>query len=202
MSKKSISLLLIYLLFQPIIMIVLGVIYLVNGGEDIESFMISDLVIGIILTILLIFTSYLIIKIKFNQKKVRLTIYLLAFLIGLSLSFILNYILKYQFNIVSINEMNIYMYFISSCILGPMTEEYLFRGLIYQELARKYSKRRSMILVTILFTLIHFNIYKMILAFIIGSLLIILVEKYQNIKVPIICHIGCNIMGFLFLTLL
>lgn len=199
MNKKNIGLLLIYVLFQPIIIFILSFCYLLNNGKNVESFILSDFVIGVILIFLLLLMIYLMISFKQKERSVNIKIYVLSFLIGGTLSFILNYFMKYSFNIISVNNINIYLYFISSCLLGPIVEEYLFRGLIYHDFLNKYSKKLSILLVTLLFSLIHFNLVSMFFAFVMGILFISLYDKYKNIYVAISCHIGCNIMGFIFL---
>ncbi|MEG2322529.1 MAG: CPBP family intramembrane glutamic endopeptidase, partial [Bacilli bacterium] len=60
---------------------------------------------------------------------------------------------------------------ISTSIIGPIIEELMFRGLIYNTLKQKYSNTKSMLLTTILFSLLHFNLIQIIYTFVVGLIL-------------------------------
>ena len=71
-------------------------------------------------------------------------------------------------------------------------EEILFRYLLYNRLKSKYSIRKSILITTIIFALIHISSIKIIYAFILGLILNITYEKYHNIIAPILIHIAAN----------
>ncbi len=85
----------------------------------------------------------------------------------------------------------------SECLLGPILEEYLFRGFVYHELQKIYPKKNAMFFCTVLFALFHGNLLQILFAFLLGTILIFLYEKYQNIKIPIIFHIIVNFISVL-----
>ena len=91
---------------------------------------------------------------------------------------------------------------ISTGIIGPIIEELMFRGIIYNELKLKVSPMKAILLTTLFFAIIHFNILQIIYTFAVGFLFIFFYEKYKDIKAAIILHMTLNITTTLFLTLL
>ena len=85
----------------------------------------------------------------------------------------------------------------SEGIVGPILEEYLFRGVVYQKLKALYSTKNAMIFCTILFALFHDNLLQIVFALLLGTILILLYEKYQDIKVPILFHSIVNLVSLL-----
>lgn len=96
----------------------------------------------------------------------------------------------------------LYLLILSEGIIGPLIEELLFRGIVYHKLQDIYSKKNAMVFVTIIFALFHGNLLQIILAFLLGTILILLYEKYQDIKVPIFFHIVVNLVSLLVVSYL
>lgn len=88
---------------------------------------------------------------------------------------------------------------ISTGIIGPILEEYIFRGMVFNELKTFNTKKIALILTTILFALMHTELSQIIYALIIGSYLIYLYTKTNDIKVSIMAHIAINISTIIFL---
>ena len=159
-----------------------------NFNMDLLNFMSTNIYI-IILSLLLncIFIIYLykyykkIVKMKTNKITYKPII-----INSIVICLLLNLILPNKQNNV---DFSIYL-LITTSLLGPVVEELIFRGLIYNKLT--INNKKSKILTTILFSLIHLNIIKIIYSFFIGLYFIYLQEKYQNIKTPIISHITMN----------
>lgn len=86
---------------------------------------------------------------------------------------------------------------ISEGIVGPIMEEYLFRGVVYHQLKELYSKKQAMIFCTVIFAIFHNNFLQIVFALLLGTILILLYEKYQNIMVPIFFHCVTNLVSFL-----
>lgn len=131
-------------------------------------------------------------KVKDNVVDGRglfISIYLL-----LSLSIILN-MLFYLFGLQSSgdNKFNIILLIISSGILGPIVEEYLFRNILLNRLLDRYSGIKAIMIESFIFGLFHFSLNGFIYAFIIGVCLSGIYIKFKNIKLPIICHMVSNI---------
>lgn len=88
---------------------------------------------------------------------------------------------------------------ISTGIIVPILEEYIFRGMVFNELKTFNTKKIALILTTILFALMHTEISQIIYALIIGSYLIYLYTKTNDIKVSIMAHIAINTSTIIFL---
>jgi len=162
------------------------------------------LLLGIIFIPLLIHTYH---KEKIETKPMYLKDILLFGIIGITISILFNTFFYYLNQVFAFTNLygentSIWTNLISVGIIGPILEEYMFRGVVYSECKKKYSNMQSMFICTILFTLLHFNFVQMIYAFAFGFLLIYAYEKYQNIKAPIILHMASNITTMLWTTVL
>lgn len=199
---------LIYFLFQFILIFLLSYYY-VSNGNDVNLFndYLSTKQIYIALIVAIIFIPLLINDYKKYKKETNNKInYFYLTILGIILSLIYN-VFAYYLNFVlktSLfdNSNNIAITLLSTGILGPIIEELMFRGIIYNELKSKYSNMKSILITTIFFAVIHINIIQILYALIIGFILIFVYEKYNNIKAPIILHMASNITTTLFLPLL
>ncbi len=86
---------------------------------------------------------------------------------------------------------------LSEGIIGPIIEEYLFRGIVYHKLKELYSKKNAMIFCTVLFAIFHGNFIQIIFALLLGTILILLYDRYQDIKIPILFHSIVNLTSLL-----
>ena len=199
---------LIYFLFQFILIFLLSYYY-VSNGNDVNLFndYLSTKQIYIALIVAIIFIPLLINDYKKYKKQTNNKInYFYLIILGVILSLMYN-VFAYYLNFVlktSLfdNSNNIAITLLSTGILGPIIEELMFRGIIYNELKSKYSNMKSILITTIFFAIIHINIIQILYALIIGFILIFVYEKYNNIKAPIILHMASNITTTLFLPLL
>ncbi|PER63516.1 CPBP family intramembrane glutamic endopeptidase [Priestia megaterium] len=78
---------------------------------------------------------------------------------------------------------------INICLVGPIAEEFIFRGLLLKRLAKKTNIIASAIITNLIFGLIHSDI---IGASMFGFILTLLFLKTDNLLVPIISHILNN----------
>ncbi|OOM77969.1 type II CAAX endopeptidase family protein [Clostridium sp. BL-8] len=90
----------------------------------------------------------------------------------------------------SLNELAIPM-IIYSCILGPVIEEFIYRGAILRSL-EKYGKKVAILGSAILFGLMHGNFFQIFMAIGLGIVLGYLAMEY-SIKLTILLHIINNI---------
>ena len=82
---------------------------------------------------------------------------------------------------------------ISSGIIGPILEELLFRGIVYNKLLTFNNHKKAYIITSIMFSIMHFpNIITMIYTFILSFIMIYLYDKYKSLQAPIIFHIAIN----------
>lgn len=87
--------------------------------------------------------------------------------------------------------------FLSICIIAPITEEVIYRGIFLQRMKAKYGAKKALVFSSILFGIIHLNILQGINAFIIGFLLGAAYLITKNLLVPIIIHAFNNFIAFL-----
>lgn len=94
-----------------------------------------------------------------------------------------------------IGDGNILMIILSTCILVPIAEELIFRGIIQGELRRALPAWAAITIQAVIFALIHGNIlqisYVIIPAFILG----IVYEWTKSIYIPIALHMLFNFAG-------
>ena len=136
---------------------------------------------------------------KITEKKISFKLYYPLISLGVSIAIIYNMII-FKFNPPTITStLPLFINIISSGIVGPIFEEILFRYVFYNRLKTKYSIKKSIIINSLVFAIIHISPIKIIYAFILGIILNIYYEKYNNIKVPILIHISANII-VIFLT--
>ena len=198
---------LIYFLFQFTLIFLLAYSY-ISSGNDIDLFnqflssrqLYLSLILGIIF-IPLLYKDYK--KYKIKQNKIN---YLTVIILGIILSLIYNvfaYYLNFLLNTSLFdNNSNLIVTLISTGLIGPIIEELMFRGIIYNELKNKYSNMKAILITTIFFAVIHFNIIQIIYTFALGFILIFVYEKYKNIKAAIALHMASNITTTLFLSIL
>ena len=181
--------------------------------ENLNSFINSKLLlITIIVFVIFLPIFYLIYK---KYKKGRKSgCFLESISLGISISLIFN-ILVYNLNNI-FNFTNRYnktlpfiVLIICTGILGPILEEFLFRGIVYNKLKEFNSNMKSIILSSIIFAIFHFDIINSIYAFGISFMFIYLYEKYNTLIAPILMHIFLNVtmliiveLGILSITLI
>ncbi len=92
------------------------------------------------------------------------------------------------------SEMTILMS-IYVCLLGPVCEEILYRGVTYRAARKVMPVSMAVLVQAILFGVFHMNKIQGIYAFLLGLGLGYVMYLYDNIIVTIIIHIGYNILG-------
>lgn len=85
---------------------------------------------------------------------------------------------------------NLFMYFYA-CLLGPVLEELLYRGVLLQSL-RKYNERFAIFLSAAIFGLMHQNYQQFILGFVVGIPLAVITIKYNSLIPAMVTHIVMN----------
>lgn len=178
--------------------------------QELNSFLVDyNIVIIIILTIIIL--PILVKKYHENyqlsKKQLQSQDYVKIMLFSIFLAFVLN-LLFYLVN-------NIFPYtnryldtstrlstIITTGILVPILEEYIFRGVVYNELKTFNSKKVSIILTTVFFALMHMELSQMLYAFIVGLYLITLYDRVGSIKVSICSHILINLSTIILIPII
>ncbi|MCM1371048.1 MAG: CPBP family intramembrane metalloprotease [Clostridium sp.] len=171
---------------------------------------INDNTIWIVLIVAAIFIPILIFilkkyKTKFNFKLNKNIIP--TVLAGLSLSIFLNLLIMNINNTFGIengifNNKYLVSTIISSVLLGPIIEELLFRGVMFNKLKTFNNLKPSMLITTFIFAFFHDTLTQMVFAFIVGYICVKLYNNYDTLLFPIIFHMGCNIIMPLFNNIL
>ena len=91
---------------------------------------------------------------------------------------------------------NLLMYFYA-CLLGPVLEELLYRGVLLQSM-RKYNEKFAIFLSAVIFGLMHQNYQQFILGFLVGIPLAVVTIKSGSIIPSIFTHIIMNTSAMFF----
>lgn len=161
----------------------------------------------ILITVIIFMPIFIKIHSKYKQKteKLKIISIIKIIILGMSVAILLNLII---FNLNKLIEFTnrynqkeiVWFTILSIGIIGPILEEYLFRGILYNKLKEFNNQKKSMILTGIIFALIHLEFSQIIYAFILNFLMIFIYEKFKTIKAPIILHISLNLSTLLLLS--
>ena len=126
-------------------------------------------------------------------------------LLGITISLIYNITIFNLNNLIyftdnyKLSSVPVIVQIISSGILGPILEELVFRGIVYNKLKEFNKPIISIILTSLIFALFHTNLVNAIYAFGVSFMFIYLYEKYKTLIGPIIMHMSLNITIILML---
>lgn len=82
-------------------------------------------------------------------------------------------------------------------LLKPMEEELVFRGLVYGRMRRYFSRAVAIPISALVFGAYHGNIVQLIYAFLMGSLLAYVFERYKSLKASFLVHSCANVAVYL-----
>ena len=150
-------------------------------------------------------------EIRLNMKaeiweKLPPVTYIWPLLTGVSVCVILNHVLMYSglYDLLSdsfedtaeiLYSGSFWLEIIAVGILTPITEELIFRGLIYRRLRWSTEARFAIPASAFIFAVFHGNLLQGIYAFCIGLLLAFVYERYHHLAAPAAIHIGANIIS-------
>ena len=201
---------LIYFVIQFLLIVIMAYFY-IQGGNAIDEFnsFLLDKQLLIVVILGLIFIPLLLIDYKKNYynsevEKINIPILLIiAVLLSLVYNVFAYYVNNFTFQTSLFDSNgNILYVLLATGLIGPVIEELMFRGIIYNELKKKIASMAAILITTLFFALTHFNIFQVIYALALGFILIFVYEKYKDIKAPIILHMASNITTTLFVPLL
>lgn len=140
-------------------------------------------------------------KMNINNIKNRINTndYINIFILGFFISIFFNTFIYTLNSVVHITDtykvsnIPFIVTLLSSGIIGPILEELLFRGIVYNKLLTFNNHKKACIITSIMFSIMHFpNIITMIYTFILSFIMIYLYDKYKSLHAPIIFHIAIN----------
>ena len=146
-----------------------------------------------------------------NFRKVKLQYLVIALVFGIALNVINEYLLLQLMKIDIFNEAfirylnmtkflmntNIILAILGVGIIGPIIEEIIFRGLIFNELKNVMPVPVVIIVQGVLFGIYHFNLIQFIYATLIGIMLGAIYVLTKNLWIPIFIHMVNNISALL-----
>lgn len=89
-------------------------------------------------------------------------------------------------------EASVGLQIITLIVLGPIMEELLFRGIIYNRLKQFNDKAIAAYIGAIIFGVYHLNLVQGLYTFILALLLTYVYEKHKSLWAPIIMHMAAN----------
>ncbi|BEP30172.1 CPBP family intramembrane glutamic endopeptidase [Helicovermis profundi] len=215
----SLGLVLLFFSVQFFTSVSAGITYSVSAssnGITPDPKFIQDSIMSHINTILIIsdFLLLFILWIAFVIKRVKIKEYIsfsklslknLPVFIGISFlaqslsTFLLtltNYIhpIENSYNdmLAVLKSQSIFITIISAVILAPITEEILFRGIIFKKLHNNINLKTAIVIQAMLFSFVHFNLAQTLPTFLLGVVLAYMYYKTNNLWVPIFIHIIYN----------
>ena len=157
----------------------------------------------------IIFIPFFFIKYKKNdieENKVLVHDVIKISVFSIFLSIALNFIILLIKNVLDVKVASSLITFtviLGTGVLGPIIEELLFRGIIYEKFKILFKGNVARLLAVLVFSLFHTGgIFQILFAFIIGYYLTYIYDKYQNIYLSIIAHMFVNISSILVSPLL
>jgi membrane protease YdiL (CAAX protease family) len=89
-------------------------------------------------------------------------------------------------------------FYMTSCLLSPLAEELVFRGLLYRKMREKWNPWLCAGIVSPVFALVHLYFTNQVLLPLLGGLIFCLgYEKTKSILTPLFLHTGGNLAIFL-----
>lgn len=150
-------------------------------------------IINVAIFIPLFYKKYQTYSKKEEKIKYPIKIILIALLVSSFLNEII-LLIKIVLKIEMEANLNLYL-LINTIIIGPILEEYLFRGIVLNELLLFNKEKKSIYIASFIFAFMHGNILTILYTFIIGILLNHLYLKEKTIKAPILFHITINFVS-------
>ncbi|MBR3770467.1 MAG: CPBP family intramembrane metalloprotease [Lachnospiraceae bacterium] len=91
----------------------------------------------------------------------------------------------------------VWMQVLASCVVVPVAEELLFRGIVLKRVALFAGETIGIIYSALLFGLIHVNLVQFIYAALLGALLAVIVVKTKRISLAVLGHATANLIAIL-----
>ena len=177
--------------------------------EKLNNFINSKTLLIIFITMIVFIPILTIVYKKYKKENsFRFKNIFIPMLMGICISLIYNitlYNLNNSINFTNIFEpskLPILVQIISSGICGPILEELIFRGIVYNKLKTFNKPMIAIVLSSIIFGVVHGSIVNIIYTFGVSFILIYLYEKYKTLKAPIIMHMFLNTTVIVLLPLI
>lgn len=125
-------------------------------------------------------------------------IFLLSFVLSITLNTLILVIKNYM-NFDISNSSITFTTIVSTGIIGPILEEFLFRGIVYGKFTSIFKEKTAFYSSILVFALFHTGgIFQILFAAIIGYFLTFIYQKYHDLRLSMMAHIVVNITSILF----
>ncbi len=94
-----------------------------------------------------------------------------------------------------LTEGNSLIAFAATAIVAPITEELIFRGVIYRQVRSVLPKAAAVIIATIVFSILHGSVLWIIYAFAVGCVMALVFDMFNSVIASIAFHMSFNIVG-------
>ena len=186
---------LIYILIEMALVFLITFLYACYNQERLEYYIINHIsIISIAINIILIIFLIKKYHIKINSPNLKKNYPYIYFVISFTVFFNLLTILNGK---VISNKYSIYILIISTCIIGPILEEIIFRKLLCDSLSKFNDKKNTILISSLIFSAMHLDLIKSSYAFIVGLIYGTLYQKNKNIIHSIVAHTTSNLIVLL-----
>lgn len=86
---------------------------------------------------------------------------------------------------------------LASCVVVPVAEELLFRGLVLKRVTMMAGEWMGILCSALLFGVIHMNLVQFLYAILIGAVLAVIVAKTRRVSLAVIGHGAANLIAIL-----
>jgi len=186
---------LVYILIEMGLVFLITFLYACYNQERLEYYIIHHVsIISIVINIILIVFLIKKYHIKINSPSLKKNYPYIYFAVSFTIFFNLLTILNGK---AISNKYNIYILIISTCIIGPILEEIIFRKLLCDSLNKFNNKKSTILISSLIFSVIHLDLIKSLYAFIVGLVYGTLYQKNKNIIDSIVAHTASNLIVLL-----
>lgn len=174
----------------------------------------NAVILTVITNILLVLTVFIIFKVRkknffsevgFTKPDPKFILPVMA--IGASLNVIISVVFSaipfpeswweaYYQATVSMDEMNA-LTVVAAVLIGPLTEEILFRGLVFTRVSRGFGVTVGILASAIVFGVLHGTMIWGLYTFLFGLILAFVFVRSRSIVFPILLHLSFNLAGVL-----
>lgn len=210
--------LLVYLAMQIFAGVLIGIFVVIKNISELDNFeaLLEDIMAAIpqtlilagLLTILIYYAIYrgknknLFVRTRFT--KISKQWVGMSILAGFSLLFLSSLIVQgmstifpdalnsHNENMAGLESAGFIPLFIAVALMAPFLEELIFRGMLFERLERKVKPLTMVLITSLIFGVIHFNIVQSTYATIIGIFLGYSLLFTNSLWVPILIHFGNN----------
>jgi hypothetical protein len=89
------------------------------------------------------------------------------------------------------------MQLLAAVVVGPVLEELLMRGILYGRLKDLMPAKAAILCSAVIFGVFHGNLVQGLHGFLVGLFLAWLMERFDNLWVPILAHMAANLVTLL-----